>query len=96
MSKRFDVIIMLGGGISNNRKLSETAKYRVEKAVSLFNKEKAPYLIMSGADSRDLNVKPKITEAEGMKIYAHRLGAPKKYILKEEKSKDTIGNAYFT
>ena len=43
----------------------------------------------------DKNNLPKITEAELMKRYLIELGIPKNKIFKEEKSRDSISNAYY-
>ena len=81
-----DAIIVLAGGISKTRELSKNSQERVKKGVELFKQKKAPILIMSGTRN----------EAQAMRDYTQTLGIPGKNILLEEKSRDTIGNAYFT
>jgi len=90
-----DAIVVLGGGVSDKGVLPQTVKERVKRSVNLFWRHKAKYIIMSGAWSYKSNRK-KITEAKAMKMYAVKLGVKKISILLEERSKDTIGNAYFT
>ncbi|MBW3015532.1 YdcF family protein [Candidatus Woesearchaeota archaeon] len=90
----YDTIIVLGHS-APDEKITETGKRRVEKAVETFKKYHPKYIIMSGSHS-GLTEKPKLTEAEIFKRYAIKLKIPKNKILKEEQSKDTIGNAFFS
>ena len=76
--------------------LSDVCKKRVEKGVEMFNKDRNQIMVMSGGYALDLNKKNKVSEAELMKRYAVKLGVPDKKILKEELSRDTISNAYYT
>lgn len=87
-----DAIIVLGN--RSPAKLSDTARLRVDKAVELYRKGIAKNIIMSG--SHDILLKNfKKTEACLMKEYAIQKGVPSKYIIKENKSIDTITNAYY-
>lgn len=90
-----DVIVVLGCSLDTKGDISFVGKERVEKAVELFNKRISDKIIMSGKHSFSSSFIPRITEAKAMKEYAELLGVPKKSIFLEEKSKDTIGNAYF-
>jgi len=94
--KNKNLIIILAGGIYKNGTLKKSTKYRVEKGVKLFKKDKLSVLLMSGSWSFMLSYKPVKTEAKAMQELAFKLGVPKNRILLEEKSNDTIGNAYFT
>lgn len=91
-----DVIIVLGGGVHDDGSLPTRARARVRKGVSLYHQGKAQKLLMSGSHSGHLGQMPQVTEARAMKKYAIFLGVPSRAILIEEKSKDTIGNAYFS
>lgn len=91
-----DAIIVLGRGISQGGVLSPDSISRVEKAVELYSRGVAPKIIMSGSYSYHLDTPPPQTEAHAMKEIAIAYGVPKKDILEETKSKDTIGNVYFT
>jgi uncharacterized SAM-binding protein YcdF (DUF218 family) len=85
----FDAIVVLGSGLNE-----KDWKSRVDKAIELFKEKKASHLVMSGKHS--FWHKKKQTEAEMMKKYAVSKGIPQGAILKEDKSMDTIGNAFFT
>lgn len=89
-----DAIIVLGGGISDEGILLPHSRLRVEKAVELWKKNK-PFLLFSGRWNYLRKKTLKKTEGRGMHKYAIQLGVPKKSILLEEESMDTIGNAYF-
>ena len=91
-----DVIIVLAGGINSDGSLPNIPKYRVEKGVELYKQKVAPFLLMSGSWSFMLDYVPPTTEAKAMRDYAIKLNVPEDKILLEEKSNDTIGNAYFT
>ena len=95
MIKKKDAIIILGGGIELDGSLPKTPQLRVEKGVDLYKQGVAPYLVMSTKWSFLNEYIPPRTEAAAMKEYAITLGVPEKSILMEEKSTDTIGNAYF-
>src|SRR3989338_1963789 len=90
-----DVIIILGGGIEPDGSLPEIPKLRIIKGAELFRDGIAPKIIMSGNYGFWLEKEPIRPEAEAMKEYAVSLGVPEGGILKEDISKDTIGNAYF-
>ena len=51
---------------------------------------------MSGAWTYHFDINPRRSEAQAMKEYALELGIPESAIIEESKSKDTIGNVYFT
>lgn len=89
MKHCFDAIIVLGGGVS-----SKDWKARVDKAVQLHGKWLAPRIIMSGKFGA--LQKRAVTEADEMRRYAISRGVKGEAILKEEESRDTVGNAFFT
>lgn len=90
-----DVIIILGGGIEPDGSLPEIPKFRINKGVELFKSGVAPKIIVSGNYGFWLEKEPPRSEAEAMEEYVISLGVPESAILKEDVSKDTIGNAYF-
>ena len=90
-----DAIIILGGGIEPDGSLPEIPKLRVAKGVELFRSGTAPRIIMSGNYGFWLEKEPIRPEAEAMREYAVSLGVPEDAIVKEDISKDTVGNAYF-
>src|SRR3989338_3121707 len=81
----FDAIIVLGAGITRKGNLSMVAKSRMNKAVELHRSGVAARIIVTGKN-----------EAAAMKKYAVRKGIRHENIFCEEKSVDTIGNAFFT
>jgi uncharacterized SAM-binding protein YcdF (DUF218 family) len=92
---RADAIVVLGRGVDPDGALPRLAKQRVERAAELFAWDVAPRLIFSGRCSLMTDVMPPRTEAAAMADYAIALGLPRRAILVEEESRDTIGNAYF-
>ena len=91
----FDAIIVFGGGVNVDGSLNESSRVRVDKAVELWRHHEAPLIVLSGAWSFSLAEKPPRTEAAAMAEYAEQCGCPRRALLLEEESKDTIGNAYF-
>ncbi|MBD3203986.1 hypothetical protein GF327_06810 [Candidatus Woesearchaeota archaeon] len=95
-------VVVLGGGINRDSTLPDTVKKRVEKSVQTFLSKKVDYLIFSSKISVLQVHSPGKTEAQAMYEYAvYYSGKIKKKlrkekIIKEEKSLDTVGNAYFT
>jgi uncharacterized SAM-binding protein YcdF (DUF218 family) len=92
---RADALVVLGRGIDPDGSLPRLARQRVERAAELYAWEVAPRLIFSGRCSLMTEAPPPITEARAMYDYAITLGLPRRVLLLEEESRDTIGNAYF-
>ncbi len=90
-----DVIVVLGNRLKRDGSLGKTARARVEKGVELLQSGLAPILALSGGAGYS-GPRTGITEATQMKRYAMALGVPKSAIVLENKSRDTIGNAYYT
>jgi uncharacterized SAM-binding protein YcdF (DUF218 family) len=94
-----DAIIILGGSTHPDGSLRDIPKHRVDEGVRLLKTGIAPRIIMSGGYSFWLDETgeiPAISEAEAMRNYALSLGVSDNQILIEKKSKDTLGNAYYT
>ena len=92
-----DYIIVLGSGLINGEEVSALLAGRINKAIEIYNrqlkrKKGAPILIMSGGQGND----EKIPEGQAMKEYALQQGIPEKYILVEDKSKNTYENMLFS
>jgi uncharacterized SAM-binding protein YcdF (DUF218 family) len=94
-SARADAIVVLGRGVDPDGALPTLAKQRVARAAELFAWGVAPRLIFSGRCSLMTEIEPPRTEAAAMAEYAIGLGIPKRAVILEEESRDTIGNAYF-
>ena len=94
-SARADAIVVLGRGVDPDGALPTLAKQRVARAAELYAWGVAPRLILSGRCSLMTEAEPPRTEAAAMAEYAIGLGIPKRAVILEEESRDTIGNAYF-
>jgi uncharacterized SAM-binding protein YcdF (DUF218 family) len=92
---RADAIVTLGRGVRPDGTLPLAARFRVERAASLYAAGVAPRVIMTGRHSLMTVEPPPCTEARAMADLALRLGVPADAILLEEEARDTIGNAYF-
>lgn len=94
---RGDAIIVIDGGIKEDATLTKISLERVAKAVAAHKQGLANRIVMSGG-GRGLATQPPAmkTEAQAMKEYAIELGISPENILLEEKSKDLLGNAYFS
>jgi len=90
-------IVILGGGIDKNGNLPQYVKKRLDKAIEIFKKNKNAKILVSGKYSflYPKNLIPPVTEAQAMKDYLIKKGILKKNIFLENKSKDTISNAYY-
>lgn len=91
-------ILVLGGGISKEGILPKHVKARLRLAAKIFKKYPKAKILLSGKYSflYPKNILPPKTEAAAMKDYLLALGIPAETIFLEQKSKDTISNAYFT
>ncbi len=92
-------IVILGGGITKKGNLPKTAKKRVEKAKKMFERTSNQDNILASGKYSFLYPKkqrPKKTEAEAIKEYLLDLEVPEKKIFLERKSKDIVGNAYYS
>lgn len=90
-----DAIIVFGGGIFPDGALTPDSKARVELAVKKWQEKSAPLILLCGRWSFNLDQPPVRTEAAAMAEYAEQLGCSRECLLLEEKSTDTLGNAYF-
>ena len=89
-------IVILGGGITEDTGPTTEAKRRIDAGLEIFFRKQAEIIIMSGKYSGKNILQPPITEAKSMKRYAISKNIPSSRIIKEEKSKDTCGNAYYS
>lgn len=92
--EKYDAMIILGEPVERDGTIGFELKSRIDTAMSYFRKGIANVIILSGGKTS--HNKLDISEAEGMKRYLVENGLNQKVILKEEYSKDTIGNALFT
>lgn len=90
-----DAIVVLGCKCEDGS-LTPMMQARIEKGVELYRAGVAPVLILCGRHSYQLDRVPPLTEAMVMFQHARSLGVPEENIVLEQRSMDTIGNAYFT
>src|SRR3989344_6276183 len=90
------VIVVLGGGIDLQGKIPSYVYSRLDEAIGL-HKSLGCKILVSGEYSFLYDkVKPPFTEAFEMGRYLLEKVMSSSIILKEERSKDTIGNAYYS
>lgn len=92
-----DIVIVLAYGVNDDGTLPEEARLRVSKGVEVFKGGKYAYLLMTGRYSSRAKRQPAKTEAAAGRDFAeNHLGVPRGKMLIEGRSRDTIGNAYFS
>lgn len=90
-------IVVLGGNTANNRQNwfesynPETASARVDTAAVLYQTQRAPYIVLSGAA-----LDGSISEAEMMARVLEQQGIPEQALLLEKSSYTTYENAVYT
>ena len=87
-------MVVLGGGVSADGELNHWSRSRLEVGLDLMEREVALYLILSGGWALT-EPRPPRTEAEVMAERAAERIDPGR-IRTESRSRDTIGNAWFT
>jgi uncharacterized SAM-binding protein YcdF (DUF218 family) len=98
--KRFDAIVVLGGGVAHKGtlrptdELSSAGLERTLCGVDLLTKGFAPKLVLAGGDGSIFGSNTE--EATVMKLFALQLGAHKDSILLENRSRNTYENAVET
>jgi len=95
-TRKIDVIVILGGGITAEGVLSSATKERLDKLLKTRDEMPLVPIIVSGCRSGFMKVAPSITEAKEMKKYLVKHGIESRLIITESESLDTISNAIFT
>jgi hypothetical protein len=91
------LIVVAGAGMDKEGTLFEGSKINVTKGLEVFKRDTDQITIFTAKYNYFLReTPPPRTEAGGMKAYAVGLGLPEEKTILEEKSYDTIGNAYYT
>jgi len=90
-NKKPDYIMILGGGISGKNMLLVQLQ-RTQEALKYIKQNPGIKVIASGGQGRGED----ISEAEAMRIYLVQHGVKNEDIIKEEKSKNTVGNMKYT
>lgn len=96
MSYEFDAVIVLGCGINEDGSLPDDPRESVDIAAGLYESGRTPTVIFSGSLSYKADFKPPRSESDAMFAYAQEIGLPDESLLKENESKNTLGNAYYT
>ena len=97
--EKYDVILTMGNGLTKVWSLPPIVKSRLEYIAELYRKRVARKILVSGGYSISwdhIGIKPPTTEAGEMKKKLVELGVASDDILVEERSRDTIGNIYFS
>lgn len=90
------IVIVLGGGIDLQGNIPSYVYSRLDEAIRLSSNLGCRILVSGEYSFLYGKVKPPFTEAFKMEQYLLKNGVPQDKILKEELSKDTIGNAYYS
>lgn len=96
MAKSNIYIVVLGGGINPDGSLPKHQFSRLDKSIELLRKNPGAQIITCGKYSFLYGKnQPAMTEAQAMENYLIGEGIDPVNIVREEDSKDTIGNAYY-
>ncbi len=89
--REYDSIVVLGAGLSEGRNVSRTLRYRLDKAMELYELNTVP-IVVSGGQGGD----EEVSEAFAMKEYLVAQGIPEGDIYLEDKSTSTEENFEFS
>lgn len=92
-STNFDVIIVLGGGVTTDCHLDASMQSRMDTAIQLFQLKKASKIILTGGPQ---DRRGRCLESEAMRQYALAQGIEETVLLKESLSLNTYQNAFNT
>jgi uncharacterized SAM-binding protein YcdF (DUF218 family) len=90
-----DVVVALGGGITTDGEPQPATVARARRAAALYRLGRAQRIVMSGAYGM-YDPPPRRAEAMAMAEIAVAAGVPSGAITAETRSRDTIGNIWFT
>jgi uncharacterized SAM-binding protein YcdF (DUF218 family) len=90
------IIVALGGGIDLQGNIPPYVYSRLDEAIRFHNDLSCKILVSGEYSFLYDKVKPPFTEASKMQEYLLEKGVLPDQIIKEEQSKDTIGNAYYS
>jgi uncharacterized SAM-binding protein YcdF (DUF218 family) len=94
-SENADVIVALGGGVSVDGEPAAATVARARRAAGLYRSGRAPRIVMSGGYGM-YDRQPPRAEATVMAQIAVAAGVPPGDVWAEARSRDTIGNVWFT
>ncbi len=95
MAKKYDAVIVLAGGVNSDGTLPQIIKERINLGIRLLQESASDFLVFSGHFTFVLDNPLNLSESESMKTYAISQGIAESKILLDDKSKDTLSNAYF-
>ncbi len=87
----YDSIVVLGAGLNGGRNVSRTLRYRLDKAIELYELNPVP-IVVSGGQGKDEDV----SEAFAMKEYLIAQGISEEDVYMEDKSTSTEENFDFS
>lgn len=91
--RKFNLGIVLGFKLKDNGSVASILKKRLNKAADFYSKCKIQKILLSGgAPSK----RSRVSESCAMYDYLVSMGLPRNALIKEEKSRDTFGNAIFS
>jgi uncharacterized SAM-binding protein YcdF (DUF218 family) len=90
-----DVVVALGGGITSDGQPLPVTVARARRAAAVYRSGRAHWIVMSGAYGM-FDPPPARAEAVAMAQIAVAVGVPGDDITVEARSRDTIGNIWFT
>lgn len=90
------IVIVLGGGIDLAGNIPSYVYSRLDEAIKFHNDLNCKILLSGEYSFLYGKVKPPFTEAFKMQEYLLKKGVFQDRIIKEERSKDTVGNAYYS
>jgi uncharacterized SAM-binding protein YcdF (DUF218 family) len=96
---QYDLIVVPGMKFATNWQLQKDLKKRLHYAAELHAQNPGSRILVCGKWSiwyDWLSITPPVTEAQAMKRYLVESGVRSRDILIENRSKDTVGNAYYT
>lgn len=85
-----EAIVILGGGTYISGALSEDTINRLLTGYALHKKTKLPIILSGG------NIEGKLTDSKAMHNTLQEIGVEGKYLIEENKSRDTHENAFYT
>lgn len=86
-----DAVIVLGAAVRGDR-ITQPLKYRLDKAVEYYGKNKDAVIVVTGGQG----LQESVTEASAMEKYLLNKGIPADKIIKEEKATSTNENMRFS
>ncbi len=89
--KEYNSIVVLGAGLNGGRNVSRTLRFRLDKAIELYELNQVPIVVSGGQ-----GVDEQVSEAFAMKEYLVAQGVPEEDIYLEDKSTSTEENFDFS